>query len=174
MAEYLGKWPPKRGPISHAVPLAVERRYNFHEFGWHLGNVGLKFFAIFRTVGCDLSRQIGAPGRSAETGGSVMYARMSRFKIKRERIDDVKEFRNSRLPKLRQLDGLKYLLGLAADDGECLVVAIYESEEYAESPQVLAVAGDFWFRTAGIIEAGGMTIRKYNVMHFDDFTASTA
>ena len=174
MAEYLGKWPSKRGPISHAVPLAVERRYNFHEFGWHLGNVGLKFFAIFRTVGCDLSRHIGAPGRSAETGGSVMYARMSRFKIKRERIDDVKEFRNSRLPKLRQLDGLKYLLGLAADDGECLVVAIYESEEHAESPQVLAVAGDFWFRMGGIMEDEGMTIRKYNVMHFDDFTAGTA
>ena len=24
-----------------AVPLAVERWYDFHEFGWHLGNVGL-------------------------------------------------------------------------------------------------------------------------------------
>ncbi len=103
-----------------------------------------------------------------------MYARMSRFKIKRERIDDVIAFRNSRLPKLRQLDGLNYLLGLVADDGEILVIAIYESEEHAESPQVLAVAGDFWFRMGGIMEAEGMTIQKYDVLHFDDFTSGTA
>ncbi len=51
MAENLAKWPSKRGPISKirpsdgcardAVPLAVGQWYNFHEFGWHLGNVGL-------------------------------------------------------------------------------------------------------------------------------------
>ncbi len=50
MAENLGKWPSKRGPISKirpsdgcgrdAVPLAVERRYDFPEFGGYLGNVG--------------------------------------------------------------------------------------------------------------------------------------
>ena len=50
MAENLGKWPSKRGPISKirpsdgcgrdAVPLAVERWYDFPEFGGYLGNVG--------------------------------------------------------------------------------------------------------------------------------------
>ncbi len=50
MAEYLGKWPFKRGPISKikpsdgcgrdAVHLAVDQWYDFHEFGCHLGNVG--------------------------------------------------------------------------------------------------------------------------------------
>ncbi len=50
MAENLGKWPSKRGPISKikpsdgcgrdAVLLAVERWYDFHEVGCHLGNVG--------------------------------------------------------------------------------------------------------------------------------------
>ncbi len=48
--ENLGEWPFKRGPISKigpsdgcgrdAVPLAVGKWYDFHEFGWHLGNVG--------------------------------------------------------------------------------------------------------------------------------------
>ncbi len=48
--ENLGEWPFKRGPISKigpsdgcgrdAVPLAVGRWYDFHEFGWHMGNVG--------------------------------------------------------------------------------------------------------------------------------------
>jgi hypothetical protein len=52
MAENLGKWPCKRGPISiimpsngcegDAIPLAVERWYDFREFGCHLGNVGQK------------------------------------------------------------------------------------------------------------------------------------
>ena len=51
MAEYLVKWPSGREPVSKirpsdgcgrdAVPLAVEGWYNFHEFGCHLGNVGL-------------------------------------------------------------------------------------------------------------------------------------
>ncbi len=55
MAEYLGKWPSKRGPISKirpsdgcgrdAVPLAVVRWYDFPEFGGYLGNVGLLFLA---------------------------------------------------------------------------------------------------------------------------------
>ncbi len=50
MAGNLGKWPSKRGPISKirpsdgcgrdAVPSAVERWYDFHEFGCHLENVG--------------------------------------------------------------------------------------------------------------------------------------
>ena len=49
MAENLGKWPSKRGPISKirpsdgcgrdAVSLAVEWWYDFSEFGCHLGNV---------------------------------------------------------------------------------------------------------------------------------------
>jgi len=57
MAENLGKWPSKRGPISKirpsdgcgrdAVPLAVERRYDFPEFGGYLGNVGLIYDNTF-------------------------------------------------------------------------------------------------------------------------------
>ena len=51
MAENLGKWPSKRGPISKvrpsdgcardAVPVAVGQWYNFHEVRGHLGNVDL-------------------------------------------------------------------------------------------------------------------------------------
>ncbi len=51
MAEHLGKWPSKQGPISDirpsdgcgrdAVLLVVERWYDFPEFGGYLGNVGL-------------------------------------------------------------------------------------------------------------------------------------
>ncbi len=47
--ENLGKWPPKRGPVTKimpsdgrkgdTVPLPVERWYDSTEFGCHLGNV---------------------------------------------------------------------------------------------------------------------------------------
>ncbi len=50
MARKMTEWPSKRGPITKimpsdgckgdTVPVAVGRWYNFHEFGWHLGNVG--------------------------------------------------------------------------------------------------------------------------------------
>ncbi len=56
MAENLGKWPSKRGPISKispsdgcgtdAVLLAVERWYDFPEFGSYLGNVGDNLVAL--------------------------------------------------------------------------------------------------------------------------------
>ncbi len=52
MAENLGKWPSKRGPItkvrssdgceSDTVLLVVDRWFDFPEFGCHLGNVGTK------------------------------------------------------------------------------------------------------------------------------------
>jgi hypothetical protein len=52
MVENLGEWPSKRVQISKirpsydrkgtAVPLVVDRWYDFHEFGCHLGNVGLE------------------------------------------------------------------------------------------------------------------------------------
>ncbi|GEM_PF-4524951 len=52
MAESLSTWPSKRGPIAKlvpsdvykrdAVPLVVERWYDFHDFGCHPGNPGSK------------------------------------------------------------------------------------------------------------------------------------
>ena len=50
MARKMTEWPSKRGPITKimpsdgcigdTVPLAVGKWYDFHEFGWHMGNVG--------------------------------------------------------------------------------------------------------------------------------------
>ena len=55
MAENPGKWPSKRGAISKIMPsdgckgdtapLALGLWYDFHEFGWHLGNVGSYAFS---------------------------------------------------------------------------------------------------------------------------------
>ena len=53
MARKMTEWPSKRGPITKimpsdgcigdTVPLAVGKWYDFHEFGWHMGNVGEEF-----------------------------------------------------------------------------------------------------------------------------------
>ncbi len=51
MAKNMTEWPSKRGPITKIMssdgckrdtaPLALGLWYDFHEFGCHLGNVGL-------------------------------------------------------------------------------------------------------------------------------------
>ena len=56
MARKMTEWPSKRGPITKimpsdgcigdTVPLAVGKWYEFHEFGWYMGNVGLVMFNI--------------------------------------------------------------------------------------------------------------------------------
>ena len=54
MARKMTEWPSKRGPITKimpsngcigdTVPLAVGKWYDFHEFGWYMGNVGLNLY----------------------------------------------------------------------------------------------------------------------------------
>ena len=56
MARKMTEWPSKRGPITKimpsdgcigdTVPLAVGKWYDFHEFGWYMGNVGLTLDAF--------------------------------------------------------------------------------------------------------------------------------
>ena len=65
MARKMTEWPSKRGPITKimpsdgcigdTVPLAVGKWYDFHEFGWYMGNVGVKSFGIIARV--ELCRQ---------------------------------------------------------------------------------------------------------------------
>ena len=57
MARKMTEWPSKRGPITKimpsdgcigdTVPLAVGKWYDFHEFGWYMGNVGYIKDVIF-------------------------------------------------------------------------------------------------------------------------------
>ena len=66
MARKMTEWPSKRGPITKimpsdgcigdTVPLAVGKWYEFHEFGWYMGNVGLMSLqdALFKLVSGDI------------------------------------------------------------------------------------------------------------------------
>ena len=63
MARKMTEWPSKRGPITKfmpsdgcigdTVPLAVGKWYDFHEFGWYMGNVG-SMIRISTTLKCRL------------------------------------------------------------------------------------------------------------------------
>ena len=65
MARKMTEWPSKRGPITKimpsdgcigdTVPLAVGKWYDFHEFGWYMGNVGVNnLIAAFLILHGDL------------------------------------------------------------------------------------------------------------------------
>ncbi len=70
MARKMTEWPSKRGPITKimpsdgckgdTVPLAVGKWYDYHEFGWHLRNVG---------------KNNGAAARGTATGSARAYQR---------------------------------------------------------------------------------------------------
>ena len=75
MARKMTEWPSKRGPITKimpsdgcigdTVPLAVGKWYDFHEFGWYMGNVGLfGSFAVKHSTITDelIFRQLGISG----------------------------------------------------------------------------------------------------------------
>ena len=77
MARKMTEWPSKRGPITKimpsdgcigdTVPLAVGKWYDFHEFGWYMGNVGYyKWSKEFLEAG--KRRLAGDTARSASTG----------------------------------------------------------------------------------------------------------
>ena len=67
MARKMTEWPSKRGPITKimpsdgcigdTVPLAVGKWYEFHEFGWHMGNVGLLIASHYPSKGVRQARQ---------------------------------------------------------------------------------------------------------------------
>ena len=100
-----------------------------------------------------------------------MFARISRFNVKDGRLDDLKAYRDGRIQKLKKQQGLKYMLGLQDQDGEHLVVAIYESRTHAESELAMKTAGEVWFQITDLIE-GKPDVRSYDVTHFQTFSAA--
>ena len=98
-----------------------------------------------------------------------MFARISTFKVKAGRLDELKAHRDERKQQLETLPGLKYVLGLSGQDNEYQIVAIYESRTHAESELTMETAGKFWFKVANLIE-GKREVRVYDVTHFESFS----
>ena len=91
MARKMTEWPSKRGPITKimpsdgcigdTVPLAVGKWYDFHEFGWHMGNVGLDDVTIKKEVAVGMvddkifPEYIDLQGASTEQRQAAFFAR---------------------------------------------------------------------------------------------------
>ena len=91
MARKMTEWPSKRGPITKimpsdgcigdTVPLAVGKWYEFHEFGWHMGNVGLDDVTIKKEVAVGMvddkifPEYIDLQGASTEQRQAAFFAR---------------------------------------------------------------------------------------------------
>ena len=81
MARKMTEWPSKRGPITKimpsdgcigdTVPLAVGKWYEFHEFGWHMGNVGLSYPSKFTSDAEFISSFIEEVGKNMETKSAI-------------------------------------------------------------------------------------------------------
>ena len=79
MARKMTEWPSKRGPITKimpsdgcigdTVPLAVGKWYDFHEFGWYMGNVGKD------TTSRDTAFGVGLPLESGRECPEIQKAR---------------------------------------------------------------------------------------------------
>ncbi len=80
-----------------------------------------------------------------------MFARISRFKVKAGRLDDLNAHRDERKQQLEKLPGLKCVLGLSGQDSEYQVVAIYESRTHAKSELATESTGKFWFKVGDLI-----------------------
>ena len=74
-----------------------------------------------------------------------MFARMSRFLVKPDKIEELLEFRRSRLKELKSIAGLNYVFDMMSEDGEYVVLAIYRDKESGESESVMKIVGEFWF-----------------------------
>ena len=98
-----------------------------------------------------------------------MFARITRLHLKPGRLDDFIAYRDSREPILKTMQGLHHIIGVSGQDGEYLVIALYESETHAESS--LEDVGKFWFKVSNFIE-GSADIRTYDVTHFQTFTSA--
>lgn len=95
-----------------------------------------------------------------------MYARISKIRIREGNYDAALAFRDSILPEMRAIRGLKHWLGFTGDDGEFIVITVYESEADAEAalPKALKV----WGRMADMLE-GPPEVGSYEVAHFYTF-----
>ena len=89
MARKMTEWPSKRGPITKimpsdgcigdTVPLAVGKWYDFHEFGWYMGNVGYSWSKEFLESG---KRWLAADTARAATSSEVTDLRREARQLK--------------------------------------------------------------------------------------------
>ena len=107
MARKMTEWPSKRGPITKimpsdgcigdTVPLAVGKWYEFHEFGWYMGNVGYKKqYKNDRSVNSDQNGNYDGTYEPERSYVTAILAFLDEFQIGADLVDisDVEDNRD--------------------------------------------------------------------------------
>jgi hypothetical protein len=122
---------------------------------------------------CATFKSLAAGCIHATDGRWLMHARLMRFKIAADRRENLLEFRQQRIQKLKSLDGLLHVFDMISEDDEFLILAVYRDRKCAEHAATMKVAGEFWFKMGGLALLEEIDIRHYSVTHHDDMDHSS-
>ncbi|MCG7392550.1 hypothetical protein MHY87_06490 [Microvirga sp. ACRRW] len=90
-----------------------------------------------------------------------MYARLTTFRVKPDKVEDMRRWRDANEARIYDQPGLRDWIGLMDDKGDFVVVALFDDEAAAQAamPQVRAL----WSEMAAMVE-GVPTAKFLNVV----------
>jgi hypothetical protein len=91
----------------------------------------------------------------------TMYARLTTFRVKPEKMDEMRRWREQRQDAIYAQPGLREWIGLADDNGEVFVIALFDDERAA--CDALPYARVFFSEMAPMIESEP-TVRFLDVL----------
>jgi quinol monooxygenase YgiN len=90
-----------------------------------------------------------------------MYARLTTFRVKPDKIDEMRRWREENEAAIYAQPGLRQWISVADENGEVFVLALFDDERAARD--TLPHAQAFWPQMAPMIE-GQPTVRFLNVI----------
>ena len=67
-----------------------------------------------------------------------MYARITAFRSNPDRYAEAKDLAEELKPEIMALPGIKFWFDAGNDDGECIVIAVYDSKDSADAARPAA------------------------------------
>jgi hypothetical protein len=99
---------------------------------------------------------------------AIMYARLTTFRVKPDRLEDMRRWREENQAEILAQPGLRQWIGLTSDDGEVTVVAIFDDEQTAR--ETMQYVRGLWSQMAPMIE-GEPTARFLEVLAAENLAA---
>ena len=90
-----------------------------------------------------------------------MYARLTTFRVKADKFDEMRRWRDQNEAEIYAQPGLREWIGLMEDSGEVVVLALFDDERAAR--EALPHARALWAKMAPMVE-GEPTARFLDVM----------
>ena len=96
-----------------------------------------------------------------------MYARLTTFRVKRDKFDEMRRWREQNETAIYAQPGLRHWIGMMSEDGEIFVVSLFDDEKAARDS--MAAVRPLWSQMAPML-AGEPTARYLDVMGMKDLT----